>query len=213
MGTGNGVIHSHTSLSTWVNCPRLYKARFVDKRIKFKESPALIRGRVLHEAMEDVFNKGSPLPHEYGGKPEFVYLLKGHGARAEVELAMTAEGQGCGFWDKRAKLRGKIDVYAPVIQQKVALHVDWKTGNPRYTDELQAEVYACLQSITVIEKTLFIWSYFSGEYKTSLQDVDIARKKVMRLIEAVDADEDYHPRPNWKCRFCDDLTCEYNTKG
>lgn len=206
------MIHSYSSLSTWKTCPRLHQAQYVERRFPYVETPAMARGNRLHTDMENAIEKGTPVPSEWKGNPELVPFLRKFGARAEVKLGMTADGRGCEFFDKsNVYLRGKIDVYLPVVPKRVAILVDWKSGNSRYTDELQAEFYSTLLSSTIIENILFIWGYFSGETPSKTVNVQEAKKKVLELAQRVDNDKLHTPRPGWKCRYCPLKECEFNT--
>jgi hypothetical protein len=207
------MIHSYSSLSDWRQCPRHYKAKWVDKTIRFESSPEAERGIRLHKAMDKYLQgKQDALPDGYKGHPGWPALLRKAEAKSETPIAITRNGCGCNFFDKEnVWLRGKIDVYKGLFDKKLALMVDWKTGNPKYTDDLQADVYAAMIcSSTVLERVLFVWSYFTGENKSSTVVGSEAKKRVERLIDRVEADDKFVPVPSWKCRFCQLTSCEYN---
>lgn len=206
------MIHSYSALTEYRICPRSYKARYVDGLFPFVTSPAIERGNRLHSAMEGVILNGDPIPEEFQGDPRLPRLLHTVGAKVEVPLGLTRDGRGCNFFDREhVHLRGKIDVYKAVPAEEVAIMIDWKTGSSRYTDEFQADVYGALISSTIIKRVLFIWVYFNGDVKSKLLTPAAVKPSVDRVIERVEADEDYHPKPGWKCRFCPLKTCEYNT--
>lgn len=207
------MIHSYSSLADWLTCPRLHKGKYIDRRFPYVESIAAARGNRLHKAMENALEKGDPPPPEWakGGKPGLLELLQKYKARAEIKIGITRDGAGCDFFDKKVWLRGKLDVYLPITEKRAAILVDWKSGNARYTDELQADVYACmLASSTYLEDFLFIWAYFSGETPVRRVQGDTAKATVIKLAERVEADKLHTPRPGWKCRYCPDTDCEYN---
>lgn len=204
-------VHSYSNLADWKQCPRHYKAKHIDKMFPFQETEAMARGNRLHKAMEGVVTQGHPLPPEYKAKPELPALFHKVGARVEVPLGLTRDLRGCDFFDKKnVWLRGKIDVYAPDVKNRLAVMADWKSGSSKYTDEFQADVYTALLHSTIIEKVLFLWVYFNGVIKPLTVNREQATRNVTRVIERVEADEDFPPRPSWKCRFCQLKTCEYN---
>ncbi len=208
------MIHSYSSLADWLICPRLHKGKYIDKRFPFVETEATRRGNRLHTAMEKAMEAGEPPPPEWKGKPGLFELLQRHGARAEVKIGVTRDLRGCGFFDKDVWLRGKLDVYLPVPEKKAALLVDWKSGNPNYTDKLQAEVYAAMLYASVdLYGFLFIWGYFSGETPHERVVGSQALERVVTLMKRVEADKLHTPRPGWKCRFCPDTDCAYNQSG
>lgn len=209
------MIHSYTSLANWRLCPRLHYEQHVRKSVPFVETEATREGKRMHEAIEQAFNAGEPFPEARKGKAaELFELVRRMGGRAEVKVAMTRDGGGCGFFDDdKAWIRGVMDLYLAQIDKRVAIVVDWKSGNPNYTDEFQAEVYAAIvrACVPTIDKTLFVWSYpKAGTEKPLVVDTTQATRNVRRTAEAVEADETHAPRPGWKCRFCPVKTCEYN---
>lgn len=204
------MIHSYSSLSTYRLCPYLHKRQYIDKAYPFVETAATKRGNKLHKKMEDYFEKGGGLPYEFKGNKEFVALLRRFGARAEMKIGMMRQGGNCDFFDKKVWLRGKIDVYKAISERHAAIMVDWKSGNPNYTDEFQATVYAAFLASTSIERVLFVWGYFSGEHPAKLVEPNKCKKEVVKLIETVEADAEHAPTPCWKCRWCPATECEYN---
>lgn len=208
------MIHSYSSLAEWLICPRLHKGKYIDKRFPYVESPAAARGNRLHDAMEKAVEGKAEPPPEWQGNPGLVPLFRKYGARAEVKIAITKDLRGCDFFDDRVWIRGKIDVYLPIIDKGAAILTDWKSGNSRYTDELQADVYAAMLYAGVkLEDFLFIWAYFSGENVVRRVQGESALSTVVRLAQRVEDDKLHSPRPGWKCRFCPDTDCEYNRSG
>lgn len=212
------MIYSYSGIADYQLCPRLFKRKYIDRAYPFIETEATRRGNRLHKKMEDYFLKGGGLPYEFKNNEDktnhaLVALLRDQGARPEVKLGMTRDGRGCGFFDKKnVWLRGKIDLYLAIPSRHVAIMGDWKSGNPNYTDYLQADVYtAMITSSTRIEKVLFFWGYFSGEMPSTVVDGEKARTHVRRLINVIEEDETFAPTPCWKCRFCPVVECEYNT--
>lgn len=208
-------VHSYSALADYQLCPRLFERKHLLKLYPFEETAATRRGNRLHKAMEDYIEGKGEFPTEFEGDRRLVDLLKNSGARAEVKIGITRDGRGCNFFDNdNVWLRGKIDIHKPIIERNVVLMGDWKTGNPRYTDEFQAVVYSALASYSaLIEKALFFWGYFSGEMPSKLLRCDESFAEVRRIAEAVEADNEYAPQPCWKCRWCPVTDCQFNTSG
>lgn len=208
------IIHSYTSLANWRLCPRLHYEQHVRKSLPFVETEAMRRGKEMHSALEAALRDGADPPTGYGVPQRLWRLLVEFGARAEVPIAMTRDGRGCGFFDKdNVWVRGKIDVYLSALHRSACIMVDWKSGNPNYTDELQARVYGAMigRAVPGITKTLFLWSYpKAGKTKPLTVDNEKAWREVGQLAKRVEADEAHPPRPGWKCKWCAVKWCEYN---
>ena len=194
--------HSATSLKTWDNCPRLYKAKYIDKVLPFVTHPAAQRGVEIHAKLEEAVATGTA-PDVW--TPEgLVPALHAAGAEVEVSLGITREGTPCGYADDAVWLRGKIDVL--VRKPDKALVCDWKTGKVR-PDKIQADMYTALVGGPV---------EFRLVYVDQRQVVNLSRDaqawdRIKALAEAVEQDEEYLPNPCWLCRFCDYHACRYNT--
>lgn len=206
------MIHSYSSLSTWRLCPRLHKAQYIDRSLKYEESPAMREGKAVHKRLEDALVARAPLPEGVQVKPALWQLLLTAEAQPEVRVAMTRDGGGCGFFDKDAWLRGAMDVYVGIPDKHAAVVIDWKTGAVRPVDPLQAEVYAAILHNSVhVRQVLFVFSYVKhGALEPVTVDAAKAAADVRRLAERVEADTEHAPRPGWKCRFCALTDCEYN---
>lgn len=208
------MIHSYSSLSTWRLCPRLHKAQYIDRSLKYEESPAMREGKEVHKRLEDALAARAPLPDGIKVKPELWQLLVSAEAQPEVKVAMWRDGSGCNFFDKNAWIRGVMDVYLPVPGRGGAVVIDWKTGAVRPIDPLQAEVYAAILHNSIRLKTaLFIFGYVKhGALEPVTVDAAKAAADVRRLAERVEADTEHAPRPGWKCRFCALTACEFNQR-
>lgn len=216
------LIHSYSSLAAWMQCPRLHQAQFVEKKFKFVETPAIIKGNEAHKKLEVAFRDGHPPPEEFSITPGLWEALKKLNGYAERQKAMDRQGNACGFFENdRVWIRGKIDIYAGIPDPKGskkkrgAIMVDWKTGNPRYTDYFQADVYGAFEwAMRRSRNTLFAWQYVNSPLKENPDPLLVNNQKSFDLVtsvaQRVDEDTEHVPRPSWKCRFCQLKTCEYN---
>ena len=213
------MIHSYSALAEWKQCPRLHKAKYIDKKIKFVENPAIIKGNVDHKILEMGFAAKDVPPAEYTVTPGLWDRMQALRAKPEKQSAMDRDGRPCGFFEKgKVWLRGKIDLYAGIPHtgdRPGAIMIDWKSGNSNYTDTFQADVYGAMEWAQHGSKeTLFIWQYIRRPLKDNPPPIRVrnerAYEQVVDLMERVEADDEHPPRPSWKCRFCDVKTCEYN---
>ncbi len=199
--------HSYSSLKAWVTCPRQYKALYIDKSVRRTSSPALERGNRIHQALEDAVNGGAE--PDVWTPDGLIHKLSTGSAEAEVELAIRRDGTPCGFWDKDAWLRGKIDVYMGADGR--ALMIDWKTGKV-YPDALQADIYATMARCTWGSdmKVSFYFVYVDQKVIHPEYPDSHAEERVRALVDRVEGDEHYTPQPCFACRFCPVNWCEYN---
>lgn len=199
------MIHSYTSLKAFEDCPRHFYARFIEKSIKFQTSPALEKGRAVHEALEREVRDGTP--SGVWTPPGLMQRLRKGKAQAEVKLAVDRDWKPVSFWDKTAMLRGAIDVDLQV--GSMGLMVDWKTGQIR-PDEAQADTYAALKRTYGADEVTFYWVYVDqGATRATVPDRD-AQRRVQEKIDRVEAAQAYPPIHHYACRWCPVLGCEYN---
>ena len=201
--------HSATSLKTWDNCPRLYKAKYIDKIIPYVPNAAADRGIKIHEELEECVKTGSkPSVWTPEGLIDTLHKAK---ASVEGEIAVDRSFAPVPYKSKDAWLRGKIDVR--LTRGDKALVIDWKTGKVR-PDKIQADVYtAMIQHVEKVEKVDFRLVYVDQKQVVPLTRDNKAAERVTTLIKKVENDQDHLPQPSWLCRFCDFTACRYNEKG
>lgn len=206
-------VHSYSSLKKWVTCPRHYQHQYVLKTIKFHTTPALEKGKRIHKALEDAVNGDRTLldkERNVWTPPGLIDTLQSSCAVPENELAMDAQGRPVDYWDKSAVLRGAIDVDLTAAKVRRSLMVDWKSGKV-YPDSTQADVYATLKRAAIPKCDVhFVFVYV--EQKQTVPEVpdQQAHGRVMKLIDRVESDDQYDPKPGFSCRWCPVTSCEYN---
>lgn len=201
------IIYSYSSLRAFGQCPRHFKARYIDKTVKFETSPALEKGRRVHEELEAaLLTTQDPGVWTPTG---LIDKLRAAGARPEVKLAVDHSWQPVDFWDKRAMFRGAIDV--DLTTPRVSLMLDWKTGQVR-PDEFQADCYAALKRAEVGHDidVQFHWVFVDQKETRATAPSEKARDRVEMFIERAETATDFPPRPHFACRWCPVLDCEYN---
>lgn len=202
--------HSPSSLETWTNCPRLWKAKYIDKVVPYVEHPAAKRGTEIHEKLENAVLTGVP-PKDIWTPKGLIEKLYEQGAMAEVKVGLKKPGEYVDFHSDEAKLRGVMDVYLPRPGRAIIL--DWKTGKVR-PKKIQADAYTAFAQSHAGDrpvKTEFAFIYVDQKQPVRLdRDPQEAEKRIFDLIAEVEADNDYLPQPGWLCRFCDYYACRYN---
>ena len=200
--------HSATSLKTWVNCPRLFKAKYVDRIIAYQQSPAAERGEKIHAELEDAVRNGTK-PSVWT-PPGLMDLLHKAKALVEGEVAVNYNFDPVDYKSKDAWLRGKID--ARVVRGHKALVVDWKTGKVR-PDKIQADMYTALvSSIDHATEVEFRLVYVDQKQVVNLSRDSQAWDRIRKLAYKVEQDKDFLPNPSWLCKWCDFTACRYNER-
>ena len=201
--------HSASSLETWQNCPRLWRAKYIDKVVPYVEHPAAKRGTEIHEKLEKGVETGAE-PEGVWTPPGLIAALHKQGAGTEVKAGVNRLGESVDFFSDEAKLRGVMDVYAP--SDKRAVVIDWKTGKVR-PKKIQADTYTVFVSAQFGRpvQTEFYFVYVDQRRVVPLRrDPEEAQARIFDLIAQVEADTDHLPQPGWLCRFCDYYACRYN---
>ncbi len=200
--------HSASSLETWTNCPRLWKAKYVDKVVPYVEHPAAKRGTEIHETLENAVNSGLA-PNSVWTPPGLIPALHRVGADTESKVGLAAPGERCDFHAPEVKLRGVMDVVAPSVSGTLIL--DWKTGKVR-PKKIQADAYtAFAKGLGAPTPVHFRFVYVDQRRSVALdRDPQQAEDNIFSLIEQVESDTEHLPQPGWLCRFCDYYACRYN---
>lgn len=129
------IIHSHSALQRYVNCPFQYNEVVVAKRVKDTQSKAGAYGEQMHKAVEMRVGNGTPLP------PNFAHYERVAAAvvdipgekHAELKLGVREDLSPCEFWDKSGWFRGIVDLL--ILRGDHGLVIDWKTGKYRGSDD------------------------------------------------------------------------------
>src|SRR5208337_2216514 len=160
--------YSYSFFNDLASCPRKAQHKYVLRDVPREDSPALEHGRRVHEALEKRLSEtSSRLPDD----------LAPYDPHVEVELAMTLGGKGCGFWDEKAFLRGKVDV--AITSGDRCLILDWKTGKPR-EDPLELEIFSLL-----IKCNNSDLSSFTGRY-VGLKELRVGKQHAISPARAWD---------------------------
>ncbi len=218
-------VASHTFLNDWDNCPHKAFRKYIKKDLpKFEQTSAMKWGNEVHLAFEVRIKHGTAFPKGMEKFEAIAAPLVAAGAVSELALGIDADGATCGFWDKQAWLRGKID--APLIRwnhqtgHHAAAMFDWKSGKRR-EDKAELEVHA------VLLKALHPSLVKITGYYVWLQDNEVGKphdvsdadrkldeiRKTMATVERCLQDQDFPPRPNPLCGgdwgSCPVVDCEH----
>ena len=163
--------YSYSKLKTYLDCPQLFKFKYIDEIKMLEEPEYFIIGRLKHEILKESYlwclknKKGNveEITRLYQGifsrynfdmekeeqiKEEMDNYLSGKEfllepvPEIECKIAIDGREKSCDFWDEKCWLRGIIDVMRR--DQHQAKIIDYKTGYSFYRDKFQMDFYAYL---------------------------------------------------------------------
>lgn len=210
---------SWSQLQQFELCQEKFRAVNVDKTHVEPKSDAMLRGQRVHEQFERALKHGSGLEPAYHHLFPFVQQLRQLGAKPEVKLALNANLQRVGYFDRSVWLRCVVDAH--VIQNGTIAAVDWKTGRhkPDAFDQLRLIGSALLlsnpETIRKVDSR-FIWVDDDAEPDCAIIDLRSAlrcmvemRARVARMVEA-ERTRSFLKITSWACRFCPVTECPNN---
>jgi len=210
------------------NCPRQYHWKYILKN-KEPETPQMLEGKVVHEALEKRVCSGKALPApmaKYDPMAQSIIALAARAdgeIRTEMKVAVNRELKRTDFFAKDVYGRGALDlaVMLPSTNPKSVFIGDWKTGKPR-EKEFQVKTFA-----------FFIFSLYPSVEKISACNLWLQTLKPGTLYQFDRADQpriwseismklaameiaaraDLWPaRQSPLCGWCHNLDCEFNPK-
>jgi len=123
-------------------CAHQGQARYIDKTIKFVETPEIKNGNEGHEALELRVGAQKPLPLKFADCEPFAAPFDGRGAITEAWYYIDTDGRACDRFAKNKFGHGKLDLV--LMQDDTAYLNDWKFGNSKYEDPFELEIGALL---------------------------------------------------------------------
>lgn len=231
---------SFSKLSTW-GCPLRYKFHYLDK-LKQDPTPPLMFGSAAHVFGKRYHDRCDAMmsPIETEAIPEILEVIAGEfahhlspeqhgdlvdvctrwarntivkpGGESEVDLAMTSDFEGCGYWSKEALFRGKLDRLWTTEDGLHAEITDLKTqwSIPSESDRRmrdQAELYAALVYATYPVESVTVRFDYMRFPRVVEREIDraTAMRAVDRLLGvagAISAATEFPARPGADCSIC-----------
>jgi hypothetical protein len=206
---------SYSRLRDLKTCPKMFYHKHILRDCPDRpENDALRYGSYVHKAIEDHIQKGVELPQGLARIKDVVEALKA-GAEcclAEPPYAVDKNWEPCQptDWD-RAWLRCKIDLMVRHLRD--AFHVDWKTGKPQNSDNMQLLISSAVLAqwhpeLERIEACFFYTQTMKKSETVSVvrSDIPLIMAKIVKKAEDIDyrlVQGDWPATPNYTCRYCD----------
>lgn len=232
---------SHSSLNTFVTCPKQYKHKYILRDVKFQPSYESEWGDNAHKHMENYIKASGNYPfpderHKDTGQnmrdyQKFADMLMDRAARrggyvlAERQFGVDKTKDTTDYWNKQAWLRGKIDVTIIYNGLGEAEVYDYKTGKKK-DDVEQAMLYSASAMVDYSNihrvKAGYIWLKLPVEKaidKPLIYTRDMLpmmwqpfEDKYHNLRRAYETDT-FPPKPSGLCKAWCDCPCEFNGRG
>lgn len=205
---------SFSSLSTYEDCPRKYKFKYID-RLPEPPSPAAERGTQMHAHLEDYVLKNEPVPENLEYMLPELDDWKTIGCQIEEPWGFDKDWQPTDWKD--AWLRMKLDLMIP----STGLVVDYKTGKKDGNEAKHARqglLYAIGTHIRYPELKSVTVKFEYLDHKTDSlkvwrpEQLTVGKRVFNNQVEQMESDRLFAPKPNkWKCRFCP-FTCDHRVE-
>lgn len=205
---GKPITHSYTSITSFETCPKRHYHLRVAKDVVEPPSDALTWGNSVHKALELRLRDKTDLPQRMSGYEPYAQKLETKAGQllVEEEIALTRNMERVGWWDRKAWLRGKLDV--AIINGRKAGIFDWKTGGRKVeNDQLNLFAGLAFTAFPEVEEvtTGFIWlkdGKFDKQVFTREQNPDIWVDFSTRIerIELAHARDKWPAKPSGLCR-------------
>lgn len=196
---------SHSRMKTWETCPRKAQYKFVNK-LKEPGSPAMDRGSEVHSTLEH-FLQGKEVSLEAftPETQEYMAELSALGdVQPEMQVAFDRDWNVVEWFHPSVFMRVVYD--ALVDTSNVTVVVDHKTGK-KYDDHVQQEQLYAFTTYLLYGKPVEVQFNYTDLNEVTSTTYDVSEMEGLKLLVEERAkpildDEDFHPNPSYKCRWC-----------
>lgn len=133
-------------------CPRRFAHKHIWRDVETVETDAMRRGQVADKKLEDAIRHGAPLTNDLSNVAKKVAVLRAmylkpleYKVYPQRQLAFDKDLRPTTYFgkgDKQPLLRVVLDVSMHHVTSRTGQVIDWKTGKPWFTDELQLRLFA-----------------------------------------------------------------------
>lgn len=204
--------YSMSRLVEYERCPRRFKFKYIEKLPELTEDAGVF-GKAVHKIIaerlkgNDTTNILAEIPLEMQDLAD-VYVKRalsfdlGEPVGVEVMFAVDENFEIVEFDSKKAVLRGIIDL---ITKKDGKYYIwDWKTGRSTPTAfQVMFYAYAVSNKLDVAQVGYVLLS--SNELLTFDVTVDVLKMtalKIKALINAIEQDEEFIPKPGPHCAYC-----------
>ena len=214
---------SYSRLKAYEDCPKRYHELMVLKNWAEEKTEHLVWGDAVHKAMADRLTLGIELPANMKYQHWIDKVLRTPGelfVEDQCRYAITKAFKPCEWFSPLAWMRAVADV--AVIDDDLALAVDWKTGKSANQDPVQLTIVALMLFIyypkVLRVRADFIFLQDDAQTSVVIDRHEAADEWVKLLdrakyLERATEQQEFPPKPNRFCRsFCPVKSCSYHGK-
>lgn len=199
---------SFSRLELYEQCPAKFKYRHIDK-LPEPAHPAMARGAEIHKEAESYLKRDTLLPAptlmSFGA---MFAELREHSPMVEQQWAFTEKWKPTGWFAKDCWVRVIPDAAVLYEDDEAALVIDFKTGKKHGENADQMELFA-LAAFSMFpmvkEVETRLWYLDAGEEVTETyanEGLAEAKQEWADRVAPLFNDEEFLPRPNFKCKWC-----------
>ena len=219
---------SYSQLNDFESCPKKFQSKYILKEWpKEDDSPHLVKGRRIHEAMEKLVERvqeclGGGFDRAiYGEVHHMIPLIQklvssGGRIETEVQQSLTEQLHPTGWFDKNTWVRGIFDLI--IWFDDHALVIDWKTGKP-WPDNGQLALFAAfamaMESDIKYVDTAYVYIDHKGKAEKkryTREDFDALWQDFgdrSELIQIANESGNWEVKPSkMACKYCK-ANCEH----
>jgi len=198
-------------------CAHQGQARYIDKSIKFVDTPEVRWGNEVHTAFEQRVAGGKPLPLEMQAWEKYAVPFDGRPVQCETWFYVDVDGRACDRYAKNKFGHGKIDL--AMIEGDNAYIADWKTGNSKYEDPFELAVNAVLLHVKYphLKKIVGQYIWLKDDRPSQLYDVSDTRSTwgeichIMQQVTAWRMAASFPKKRSGLCSWCQRYDCSDNS--
>lgn len=212
---------SFSALKSFEQCPRKFFEIKVAQSVKEPEHPSAAYGKLVHEAAENNVRHGTPIPAEFAVVAETVVALRQLTGehRPEFDASLRQDLTPTTSDDPEVWYKGFIDLLILQPESKCAKVVDYKTGNSKWADTDQLEIYALAVFehfpwvehvdglLAFVKDGVGVAKSFCRDERTTLWGYWAAR---LARRDRCAAEDKWLPKPSGLCKFCPVQGCEHH---
>ena len=197
---------SYSALKDFERCPRLYHWRRIQRIPEISPSPALERGNLLHQKIEDYLMGKCDLDKMFDRFKDYIDELKSKPG-LEVEQLWALDRDWRSTSKDLAWLWIKMDAYHPIGKTRARV-VDWKSGGIYGENAEQVRMYAigAMSKSPKIKEVEVELCYLDQK---QLHSETIKRREVAihvsdfnKRAAAIEAETKFRPQTGKHCNWC-----------
>lgn len=177
-----------------------------------------------HDAFDEYFKIGKPLPQQYNYLTDYVENLKNNLGKveSEKEIAFDEDWNRVGWWDDDCYQRGKLDIYKKEGDRGTI--VDHKFGKfspmslENYTEEMKYFTLLTMKDDEEVEKVKTVVTWLKGDSKPTsaiytrddLSEIeDNFASKISLIEDAIETEEFTYTQSGLCNGWCANTTCKF----